>query len=57
MSAPKKKKKKRYRPCKWCALGAERDKNGDHWIVRSVIPARMTIKKCSQPRAPEEPGT
>lgn len=32
--------------CRWCLEGCPVTEKGDHWIVKSVIPAKITIKKC-----------
>lgn len=32
--------------CKWCEEGREPNENGDHWIVASIIPAKIKIVKC-----------
>lgn len=32
--------------CKWCEEGREPNENGEHWIVTSIIPARIKIEKC-----------
>ena len=32
--------------CKWCAEGREPNEMGEHWIVTSIIPARIKIVKC-----------
>jgi hypothetical protein len=32
--------------CKYCATGHRPNAQGEHWIVKSIIPARITIRKC-----------
>jgi hypothetical protein len=36
------------KPCPYCMAG-ETPLNGEHWIVRSVASARLTVKPCSAP--------
>jgi hypothetical protein len=32
--------------CPWCKAGNEPNEAGDHWIVKSIIPAKIDIRKC-----------
>lgn len=32
--------------CKLCQAGVVL-RNGEHWIVKSIVPAKITIKKCA----------
>ncbi len=41
-----KSRQKKAKPCRYCAQGHE-PKNGEHWIVKSIIPARIDIRKCT----------
>ena len=44
--------------CRWCNQGNSPKQTAggkwEHWIVRSVIPARIRIKACKKP--PAEPA-
>jgi hypothetical protein len=33
--------------CKWCGMGHPPKADGNHWIVKSIIPARIDIKECA----------
>jgi hypothetical protein len=33
--------------CKWCGMGHAPRSDGQHWIVKSIIPARIDIKECA----------
>lgn len=37
--------------CKYCAGGNVADESGNHWIVKSIIPAKIMIKKCTEAKA------
>lgn len=37
---------KEPKPCKWCAQGIKLT-GSDHWIVKSIVPARIDIKPCT----------
>lgn len=32
--------------CRWCRDGNVPDDRGDHWIVKSIFPSRVVIKRC-----------
>jgi hypothetical protein len=34
--------------CKWCDEGREPNENGEHWIVKSIVPASIKIVKCKR---------
>jgi hypothetical protein len=38
--------KKKPLRCKWCELGNTPNERGEHWLVRSVFPARIDIREC-----------
>jgi len=46
-------KKKR---CKWCDQGIAVDKQGEHWVVKSIVPARITIVRCKLALPPKVEG-
>jgi len=37
--------------CKWCGMGHRPEATGDHWIVRSIVPAEIEIKECAYHKA------
>lgn len=39
--------------CKWCGMGHAPRSDGNHWIVKSLIPARIDIKECAYHKAGE----
>ena len=41
------------RPCRYCANGVKLI-DGDHWVVKSIIPARIDIVKCTATPAQEK---
>jgi hypothetical protein len=49
MSKPKK-------PCRYCRDGNVPNEKGEHWIVKSIIPAKIDIRKCTAepPAEPEQ---
>jgi hypothetical protein len=32
--------------CKWCDFGHRPKDNGEHWFVKSIVPAKIEIQKC-----------
>lgn len=36
---------KKPKPCPHCAAGNQ-PRDGEHWIVKSISPAKITIKPC-----------
>ncbi len=36
--------------CPYCAKGNAPNEKGDHWIVKSIIPAKIDIRKCKAVR-------
>ncbi len=40
--------------CKWCEEGREPNEKGDHWIVQSIIPAKIKIVKCKRKQEPDD---
>ncbi len=41
---------KKPKPCKYCFAGDIPRDDGNHWIVKSIIPARINIVKCTMLR-------
>ena len=39
--------------CKWCGMGHAPRSDGNHWIVKSIIPAKITIMECAYHKAGE----
>lgn len=39
--------------CKWCGMGHAPRSDGNHWIVKSIVPARIDIKECAYHKAGE----
>lgn len=39
--------------CKWCGMGHAPRSDGEHWIVRSITPAKIDIKECAYHKAGE----
>lgn len=39
--------------CKWCGMGHAPQADGDHWIIKSIRPARMKIEECAYHKAGE----
>lgn len=39
--------------CKWCGMGDAPNADGNHWIIKSVIPAKIDIKECAYHKAGE----
>jgi len=39
--------------CKWCGMGHAPRSDGNHWIVKSIIPARIDIRECAYHKAGE----
>ncbi len=37
--------------CKWCGMGHPPREDGNHWIIKSIIPARFDIKECAYHKA------
>jgi hypothetical protein len=37
--------------CKWCGMGHAPRDDGNHWIVKSITPARIDIKECAYHKA------
>jgi hypothetical protein len=37
--------------CKYCGMGHAPRADGDHWIVKSIIPARIDIRECAYHKA------
>lgn len=37
--------------CKWCGMGDAPRSDGNHWIVKSFIPASMKIVECAYHKA------
>jgi hypothetical protein len=37
--------------CRWCGMGHSPKPNGEHWIVKSIIPARIDIRECAYHKA------
>lgn len=37
--------------CKWCGMGHAPRSDGNHWIVKSIIPAKIDIKECAYHKA------
>jgi len=33
--------------CKYCAAGNVANERGEHWIVKSIFPAKIDIRKCT----------
>jgi len=40
--------------CKWCGMGHQPKADGKHWIVKSIIPARIDIRECAYAKVGEE---
>lgn len=40
--------------CKWCGMGHAPRDDGSHWIVKSIIPARIDIRECAYHKAGEQ---
>jgi len=39
--------------CKYCGMGHQPKADGMHWIVKSIIPARINIVECAYAKAGE----
>ena len=39
---------KTTKKCKYCLTGNVANEDGEHWIVKSVIPAKIDIRKCTE---------
>jgi hypothetical protein len=37
--------------CKWCGMGHQPRPDGDHRIVKSIIPSRIDIRECAYHKA------
>lgn len=37
--------------CRYCAQGLVANDKGEHWIVKSIIPARIDIRRCTEARS------
>jgi hypothetical protein len=37
--------------CKYCGMGHDPRADGNHWIVKSIIPARIDIRECAYHKA------
>lgn len=37
--------------CKYCGMGHAPRDDGNHWIVKSIIPARINIVECAYHKA------
>lgn len=44
-------KPKARKVCRYCLAGSEVNDNGEHWIVKSIWPAKITIIECPDFRA------
>jgi hypothetical protein len=42
--------------CRYCRAGYSVKENGEHWIVKSIIPARIDIRKCTAVERTPQPG-
>lgn len=42
--------------CKWCGMGHAPKADGNHWIVKSIIPAKITIAECAYHKAAQASG-
>lgn len=42
---------KKVRTCRYCAAGNVANADGQHWIVKSIIPARIDIRRCAAAKA------
>lgn len=47
---------KKPKPCRYCAAGNRATINGEHWIVKTIHPAVITIRKCTEPGKAAEQG-
>jgi hypothetical protein len=45
---------KKARKCRYCAAGYVATADGEHWIVTSIIPARIDIRICTAAAAKSE---
>jgi hypothetical protein len=39
--------------CKYCGMGHAPKADGNHWIVKSIVPARISIVECAYHKAGE----
>jgi hypothetical protein len=39
--------------CKYCGMGHAPRSDGNHWIVKSIVPARINIVECAYHKAGE----
>jgi hypothetical protein len=39
--------------CKYCGMGHSPRPDGNHWIVKSIFPARIDIRECAYHKAGE----
>lgn len=39
--------------CKWCGMGHRPKSDGQNWIVKSIIPAKIDIRECGYHKAGE----
>lgn len=39
--------------CKWCGMGHAPRSDGNHWVLKSISPARIDIKECAYHKAGE----
>jgi hypothetical protein len=37
--------------CKYCGMGHSPRPDGNHWIVKSIVPARINIVECAYHKA------
>jgi hypothetical protein len=37
--------------CKWCGMGHAPRSDGNHWITKSIIPARIDLRECAYHKA------
>jgi len=37
--------------CKYCGMGHAPRSDGNHWIVKSIVPARINIVECAYHKA------
>lgn len=37
----------KIKECPYCKAGNTPNEKGDHWIVKSIMPAKINIRKCT----------
>jgi|HubBroStandDraft_6_1064221.scaffolds.fasta_scaffold16178_12 hypothetical protein len=47
---------KKLRKCRYCAAGNVAKADGQHWIVKSIVPARIDIRMCTAAAKAEAKG-